>query len=152
MHEFVKHRRSIHNYIIESIMVQTKQTLGSDASNKYAHDLNLVRCKCGVECGLRCWSPHLHNKSGPVIAERGTMAFPLQIVLLLPVSTMTTYDSNSFEPLVLVDNDQIDGWQRDIQLSNGIVTHPLTVDTHTWRTRWRRSFSSSYILSMMGSF
>ena len=30
----------------------TKHTLGSGASNKYAHDLNLVRLKCDVECGL----------------------------------------------------------------------------------------------------
>ena len=31
----------------------TKQPIGSAASKKYAHDLNLVRLKCGVECGLR---------------------------------------------------------------------------------------------------
>ena len=28
----------------------TTHTLRSGASNKYAHDLNLVRLKCGVEC------------------------------------------------------------------------------------------------------
>ena len=31
----------------------TKQTIGSGASNKYAHYLNLVRLKCGLECGLQ---------------------------------------------------------------------------------------------------
>ena len=31
----------------------TKQMIGSGASNKYAHDLNLVRLKCGVDCGLQ---------------------------------------------------------------------------------------------------
>ena len=63
--------------VLIRITEQMKQTLGSAASNKYAYDRNLVRLKCGVECDLRCWSPLLHNKSGSVIAERGTIAFPL---------------------------------------------------------------------------
>ena len=36
---------------------------------------------------LRCWSHHLHNKSGSVIAKRGTIAFPLPIEILLPDAT-----------------------------------------------------------------
>ena len=31
----------------------TKQTIGSGASKNYAHDPNLGRLKCGVECCLR---------------------------------------------------------------------------------------------------
>ena len=42
--------------VLIRITEPTKHTLGSGASNKYAHDLNRVRLKCGVECGLRITS------------------------------------------------------------------------------------------------
>ena len=40
--------------VLIRITEPTKHTLWSDAFNKYAHELNLVKLKCGVECGLRC--------------------------------------------------------------------------------------------------
>ena len=50
----------LENIKVASVLIRitepTKHTLGSGASNKYAHDLNRVRLKCGVECGLRITS------------------------------------------------------------------------------------------------
>ena len=40
--------------VLIRITEPTKQMMGSGASNKCAHDLNLVRLKYGVECDLRC--------------------------------------------------------------------------------------------------